>query len=349
MSITSLEELNPIAKEKTRDGFVYNSKKIMEKLYKVEKKYDGLGNYKGYYLENQDNNNLHNKDKKILAEKVFATYGYKMIYDFFGICPFTTKPEIIFDGVPLASETYSVKHYEYLELNELHLLTAIEEYEPVIMVNNENIAHDCAMSADILSKYYFNPGIMTAIQFKYKANIDPWVIIEYSDRYLKCKVYALKKNEEYPLWIEYLIMSWSLYEVGNERMAFLTAFASLDYYIEMQYSKLKEIYKKLACDVVNEELIDETIKQYNTYCNLQRRIIEDKFKDILKARVENVDVYSDIHEKLYKYEKIRNAVAHCEDKYVEGQYKSLVFTILRAMYITTFDKDIDNIFEVVDE
>ena len=229
----------------------------------------------------------------------------------------------------------------------MRLLTSIEDFHPVIIANDDeevNVAEHCNMIVDILSKDFFKPGIMTKIEFDYVDNVNPWAIIEYSRRNLKCEVYGIKKTEHIPLWIEYLITSWSLYEVGNERMAFLTAFASFDSYIEMQYESVRNIYLNLSCEVNDAQTMEECIKRYNRYSNLQRRIIEDKFKDILNERVKDSKQYSDIYEQLYKYEKIRNSIAHCDDRYQDGKYIDLVFVLLRAMYILKFDADISQIF-----
>lgn len=53
---------------------------------------------------------------------------------------------------------------------------------------------------------------------------------------------------------------------------------------------------------------------------------------------------SKIYEQLYKYAEMRNSIAHCNDRYQDGEYMELVFVLLRAMYILKFDADISQIF-----
>lgn len=243
-----------------------------------------------------------------------------MIYHFFGYSSIVISPEIFFDGVPLSKYTHHVSHIEYMELEEMRLLTSIENFYPEIIVHDEdgnklNIAKQCNMTVDILSEDFFKLGIMTKIEFDYVDNINPWAIIEFSQRNLKCEVYGIEKTECIPLWIEYLLTSWSLYEIGNERMAFLTAFASFDSYIEMQYESVRDLYLNLSCEVDDAKTMEECINRYNRYSNLQRRIIEDKFKDILNERVKDSKQYSDIYEQLYRYEEMRNSIAHCDNRY----------------------------------
>lgn len=344
MSISNIEELDWFVQAEIGNIFMNNAGEIVDKLYVIKNKKDGAGKDKGYYVQNSE---CHGKDLKLLAKKVFIEKKYKMIYDYFGYSSVTVLPEISFDGVLLSEDTYHVSHTEYMELDEMRLLTSIEDFYPVIIANNEedvNVADYCNMDVDILSQDFFKPGIMTKIEFDYVDNVTPWAIIEYSQRNLTCKVYGIKKTDNIPLWIEYLITSWSLYEVGNERMAFLTAFASFDSYIEMQYESVRDLYLELSCEVNDARTMEECIKRYNRYSNLQRRIIEDKFKDILNERVKDSKQYSDIYEQLYKYEEMRNSIAHCDNRYQDGEYIELVFVLLRAMYILKFDADISQIF-----
>lgn len=39
-----------------------------------------------------------------------------------------------------------------------------------------------------------------------------------------------------------------------------------------------------------------------------------------------------------------NSIAHCKDKYQDGEYIELVIVLLRAMHILKFDADISEIF-----
>lgn len=345
MSISSIEELDRFVQNEIGNIFKTNADRIVEQLYVIENKKDGMGKDKGYSVQYSK---CQGKDLKQLAQKVFKEKEYEMIYDFFGYSSIVISPEILFDGVPLSKYTDHVSHIEYMELDEMRLLTSIEALDPEIMIEDEdefNIAKHCNMTVDILSVDFFKPGIMTKIEFDYVGDINPWAIIEYSQRYLRCEVYGIEKAASIPLWIEYLITSWSLYEVGNERMAFLTAFASFDSYIEMQYASVRDLYLSLSCQVDDAKTMEECINRYNRYSNLQRRIIEDKFKDILNERVKDSRQYSDIYEQLYKYEEMRNSIAHCDDRYQDGEYVELVFVLLRAMYILKFDEEISHIFK----
>ena len=83
------------------------------------------------------------------------------------------------------------------------------------------------------------------------------------------------------------------------------------------------------------------------YQNMNRRIIEEKFKDIMYEYGINLGDYGDLVTNLKKYENMRNKVAHCEEGYLDGNYLDLVYIIIEIIYLTGTGSELaDNIFEI---
>ena len=136
MEITKIEVFDKIVKEKVEADFKLNAYNIKRKIYSLYKRCDSDGRNKGYYLDNSD---LHGKDLAKLMYKVFEEREYKMIYDFFGMSPIIIRPEITFANCPLEKERCHVNHYEYIEIDEMKLLTAIETCTPMIIPDEEGL------------------------------------------------------------------------------------------------------------------------------------------------------------------------------------------------------------------
>lgn len=90
-----------------------------------------------------------------------------------------------------------------------------------IMVEGENLVSACNFNYDIIAENNFKGSIFVKCNFNYVEEIAPWTLIEYSDRYLECELYALYKEDNIELWQEYILNSFVFYEDGNARMAFL--------------------------------------------------------------------------------------------------------------------------------
>lgn len=247
----------------------------------------------------------------------------------------------------------SVSFNEYLKVEDLKLLSSVEESEIVIhpySIDDEepvNIAGECNMIGEIVTIDHFAPGIFLRCEFDYVPNIDGWTIIEYSERTLDCNVYGLLIDNDYPMWVEYLLTSYSMYNIGNERIAFFSAFAALDQYIELLYANLLITYNNLLRRAGNDEVFNRCCDKIERYQNMNRRIIEDKFKDVMHECVMNFKEYGYLYDKLYDYEKMRNKVAHCEEGYSDGNYLDLVFVIIEIIYLTVTGKNlVDNIFYI---
>lgn len=68
MSISSIEELDRFVQDEIGNIFKKNANEIIDRLYVIENKKDGMGKDKGYYVQNSA---CHGKDLKQLAKKVF--------------------------------------------------------------------------------------------------------------------------------------------------------------------------------------------------------------------------------------------------------------------------------------
>lgn len=320
-------------------------------VYKVRRRMEnnksGVSKVKEYVW----NYKLRKKNLSSLSRNIYDYEEHRFLYKIFGIEQTKLKLDISFDGVKLPKYVDSASFSDYLEVENLKLLSSVEDFEIVIQPNSidepVNIARECNMTGEIVTIDHFAPGIFFRCEFDYVANIDAWAIIEYSERTLECNVYGLPIDNDYPMWIEYLFTSYVMYNIGNERMAFFSAFAALDQYIELLYANLLITYTNLLQRAGNDEAFNRCCDKIERYKNMNRRIIEDKFKDVMHECVINFEKYGDLYEKLYIYEEMRNKVAHCEEGYSDGNYLDLVFVIIEIIYLTgTGTELIDNIFEI---
>lgn len=320
-------------------------------VYKVRKRMEnnksGVSKVKEYVW----NYKWRKKNLSSLSREIYDCEEHCFLYKIFGIEQTKLKLDLSFAGVKLPKDAYSASFNDYLKVEDLKLLSSVEDFEIVIQPDcieePVNIAGQCNMKGEIVTIDHFAPGILFRCDFDYVPHIDGWTIIEYSERTLECKVYGLPIDNDYPMWVEYLFTSYVMYNIGNERMAFFSAFAALDQYIELLYANLLITYNNLLRRSGNEEVFNRCCDKIERYQNMNRRIIEDKFKDVMHECVINYEKYGYLYDKLDGYEKMRNEVAHCEEGYSDGNYLDLVFVIIEIIYLTgTGTELVDNIFEI---
>ncbi|MBN1050346.1 hypothetical protein FDA33_10030 [Clostridium botulinum] len=353
--ICTIDQLQAEAREDLRYRNVNKVSFLKANVYKVrkrmEKEKSGGLKIKEYVWKN----NLRKKSLSSLSKHIYYCEEHCFLYKIFGIEQTKLKLELSFEGVNLPNDADSASFNDYINVRDLKLISSVEDYEIVIKPDSideyVNIAGDCNIKGDIVNIDHFAPGILFRGNFDYVSNIDPWTIIEYSERTLECNAYGLPIDNDYPMWVEYLLTSYVMYDIGNERLAFFSAFAALDQYIELLYGNLETTYYNLMQSrrIRNPEVFDKCCDKIEKYQNMNRRIIEDKFKDIMHECVINFEEYGYLYDKLYGYEEMRNKVAHCEEGFSDGNYLDLVFVIIEIIYLTGTGKElVDNIFEIYD-
>lgn len=288
------------------------------------------------------------------VEKILKEYledrEHRVFYKLFGINPKTICYEMSFANVPLEKDTYSPHNYEMLYDQGLSILSSIDFSEMHIDKEEVNLAELCNFDYEIVAKNEFQGSILVKYSFDYVEEINPWAIIEYSERYLECTAYAVYEYEQIPLWQEYILSSFVFYHLGNKRMAFFNAFAAIDQCIEIMYELLFTVYlsmvKYTLCSDVSAEAKEYILKRYDLYQKKERRLIDEKLKDCLKAISLEKD-YSQFIEKLNEFEKIRNKIAHCEnveDLESSEDYINLMWLVLELLSKTN-GKNVEDFFE----
>lgn len=349
--ICTIDQLQDEAREDLRYRNGNKVHFLKTNVYKVRKRMKNNKSGGSKVKEYVWNHDLRKKNLSSLSKEIYDFEEHCFLYKIFGIEQTKLKLEVSFDGVKLPKDADSTSFSDYLEVKNLKLLSSVEAFEIVIQPDSIaeplNIAGECNMIGEIVTIDSFAPGIFFRCEFDYVPNIDDWAIIEYSERTLECNVYGLPIDNDYPMWVEYLLTSYIMYNIGNERMAFFSAFAALDQYIELLYANLPITYSNLLRRAGNDEVFNRCCDKIERYQNMNRRIIEDKFKDVMHESVINFEKYGDLYDKLYVYEKMRNKVAHCEEGYSDGSYLDLVFVIIEIIYLTgTGTELVDNIFEL---
>jgi hypothetical protein len=351
--ICTIEQLQDEARE---DLGYRNANKVpflKTNVYKVRKRMEKNKSGGSKVKEYVWNYNWRKKKLSSLSRDIYDHEEHRFLYKIFGIEQTKLKLELSFDGVELPKYVDNAFFNDYLDVRDLKLLSSVEDFEIVIQPDSidepVNIAGDCNMIGDIVTIDHFAPGILFRGNFDYVPNIDPWTIIEYSERTLECNAYGLPIDNDYPMWVEYLFTSYVMYNIGNERIAFFSAFAALDQYIELLYANLLITYNNLLRRAGNDEVFNRCCDKIERYQNMNRRIIDDKFKDVMHECVMNFEKYGYLYDKLHEYEEMRNKVAHCEVGYSDGNYLDLVFVIIEIIYLTgTGTELVDNIFEIHD-
>ena len=295
-------------------------------------------------------NGIRTKSVEKILKKYLEEKEHRVFYDLFGINPKQIYFDMSFANVPLEKETYSPYNYEMLYDEKLSILSSIEYSKMHIDKEGYNLANRCNFEHKIVATNEFQGSILVKYNFDYVEEIHPWTIIEYSERYLECSAYAVYKEEQIPLWQEYILSSYIFYQLGNKRMAFFNAFAAIDQCIEIMYELLFEVYLEMSkytfCSDVSEEAKEHIRKRYDLYQKKERRLINDKLKDCLKTISLEKD-YSQFIEKLNEFEKIRNRIAHCEDvKNLESSedYINLMWLVLEFLSKTN-GKTVEEFFE----
>ena len=345
MTIETMEEFKDAVRGRIIDS-LYSTVQFMGcEMYEVRKRMqeNHPNKVKEYVWKDNRKKNLIS-----MSKVVYEDLEYRFLFDVLGISIEVVSPDISFANVALPNDTYEVTHTEFLDISEMKIITAVESYSPKIItyISREDIADACGMHSELLNLDSFTPGVFMKFEFTYPDNIDGWTIIEHSDRTLECRVYGLSRRKEYPMWVEYLVTSYTMYLNGNERLAFFMAFAALDQYIELQYSKIKMVYEYYANCTNDISIVQYANEKIKLYANENRRIIDDKFKDIMHEAVNNYDQFGYLYNNLSKYEKMRNIIAHCDDGYEDGHYEDLIYDIIQVLYITGHNDDITAIFNV---
>lgn len=297
-------------------------------------------------------NGIRTKSVEKILKEYLEEKEHRVFYNLFGINPKSICFEMPFANVPMEKEMYSPYNYEMLYNEELSILSSIEYSEMHIDKEECNLADICHFGYEIVATNEFQGSILVKYNFDYVEEIDPWVIIEYSERYLECTAYAVYKEEPIPLWQEYILSSFIFYQLGNKRMAFFNAFAAIDQCIEIMYELLFGVYREMlkytCCSDVSEEAKEHIDKRHNLYQKKERRLIDEKLKDCLKTISLKKD-YSQFIEKLNEFEKIRNGIAHCEDvKNLESSedYINLMWLVLELLSKTN-GKTVEELFEFI--
>lgn len=351
---TKLERYKNSIKRKVKKEFLKNANPLKKNLIEFDAVYhisQKTRNHKFDYYEFEGEKR--GKDLLKIVKEFFDNNTCIFLYSIFDIPPIHISKEIDFDNIKLVGEKTEDRCIEFFEMDDFRILSdIIDDLEVKIYADYDfdtDIAEKINMEHTVLAINHFNPSMLVQFEFDYHPDIEKGVILDYSTRIINGFVYAIEKTSSIPLWVEYLIMSWSLYTDGNEKLAFFTAFAGFDKFIELQYSSLSQIYTKeiMKYQKSDEEVIDYYLNMESDYINMNRRIIQDKFHDIMMECGANIaPCYGDLFHKLDEYESVRNDVAHCETEYKNGQYKDLLFSIIRALYLLAYNEDVTCIYEV---
>ena len=233
-----------------------------------------------------------------------------------------------------------------IELHETKLVSKVIRYRFYMCTNGDGkqylddygkVINDYIEHVDSFNSKYF-----IKIDFGYFNDvIDPELIFE--DLYAESEVYAIRSNDDLPLWIEYLINSFALYRAGNKEMAFFVAFASLDNFIEKLTNACIDAYSNIQINTMNLKSFSIYCDKYNDYKNVNRRLIGEKLKSVLDELYNDDDTINKIFNNLKRAEKKRDSIAHCSDKrqYEEGDYENLIMNYLNFLYKLKFkEKDV---------
>jgi len=252
--------------------------------------------------------------------------------------------------MPLVGDADEIHCTSLEKVKGMKFISSVEQerVEVILLSTGENVSKECGVDTDIISVDYFACNIVYNLKMSICENIEPWEIMDNTDSYILCKVYGVKCGTDYPMWIEYILMSYVFYNLNNEKMAFFTAFAALDQFIEIVYDRLPILYRQVYYDNM-KNISDSDGKiledKRNIYMNLNRRLIDEKLHDILKERFEVDTEYLSYYNQIQKYEKDRNKIAHCQVVDIDGKYIDLLKNILNIIYLVGYGKDVTSIFK----
>lgn len=300
-----------------------------------------------YELRNGDikGKNLINIAKKLL----FDILDCKFLYKIYSISPRIENIQVDFSGVPSEKEVSNVTHFtthkfdEYKHISEVGIETFYIDGQRIYdeQINNE-------FSYEIVGLNNFSPSMSINISYKYSDEfISGWDSLD--NVYFECCAFGLKRQDSIPLWIEFIINSFSLYKSDNKVLAFFMVFAALDQYIETIRWRMAQEFKNIL--ITNRKyILDKSMHdKYAEYLDIHRKLIDEKLLMFLRDGFPDEDnKYIAIYQSIQKFEKKRNQIAHCNDdyKYDDGDYEDLLFNFLRLQYLITYGQDIDCIFEI---
>ena len=314
-----MKRIKKMITERIKTNLCFVSENIYPVSYRLDhktKKYRFAHSYFNLERNSYESNNFEKTSKEKLCRQIFDERRHRFIYEAFGIEQAYFEDRIIFEGIPDSCGNYRYTCNSELESEDFKLISSVEHHEYKASLHTEDtfddisddVGRECDLSYRLGSIDYFHSRISVSAKFIESDNICPDVICDGSS--IACYVYALKKQNNFPVWVELLLTSFAFDDAGNIRMAFFTAFSALDSLIETQYAELSSVYKEQImnrkCSI---EIFDYLYERYTKYKNFQRRLIREKYKDIMKELTGNTEGISDLCDKLYKFEDKRDKIA----------------------------------------
>lgn len=293
---------------------------------------------------------IEKKSLMSLFENLFMLEEYRIIYKIFGIEPVLRKIKISFEDLPKPNDEGEIKGILFEKVPRFKFISAINkiEVDSTLLSTGKNVTQECEMRTDIISVDNFGCNIVCQMQLNINYATAVWEIMESTQSYIMCEIYGVESNREYPIWIEYLLISYIFFEMNNEKMAFFTAFSALDHFIERLYLRLPLVYQAVYFENIKDitdrdaQILDS---KRSIYSNNNRRLVDEKLHDILRERFDDDKFYSTPYSKIKIYEKCRNKIAHCENINVEGKYLDLLLNIFKIMYLAGLGTDIIKVLE----
>ncbi len=87
----------------------------------------------------------------------------------------------------------------------------------------------------------------------------------------------------------------------------------------------------------SSEIFDYLYERYTKYRNFQRRLIREKYKDVMNELTGNTEGISDLCDKLYKFEDMRHDIAHGKKIEISREdFMNLVYSIMNVIYIMKY-------------
>ncbi|MBQ3396340.1 MAG: hypothetical protein II884_10650 [Synergistaceae bacterium] len=324
---------------------------VSEHIYPVScrldhktKKYRFAHSYFNLEMHSYESNSFEKNSKEKLCRQIFDERRHRFIYEAFGTEPVYFEDIITFESIPDSFGNYRYTCNNELESKDFKLISSVEKHKYKASLHTGDIFDDisddaereCDLSYRLRSIDYFRGKISVSAGFTESDNICPDVICEGSS--IACYVYALKKHNNFPVWVELLITSFAFDDAGNTRMAFFSAFSALDSLIETQYAELSSVYKEQIMNrKCSSEIFDYLYERYTKYRNFQRRLIREKYKDVMNELTGNTEGISDLCDKLYKFEDMRHDIAHGKKTEISREdFMNLVYSIMNVIYIMKY-------------
>lgn len=335
-----------------------NIKKYLDLYFKEVSEPLQIGVYK--YTTRMDHSrkkyrcmNIEKRNLGTLFEKLFLEEESKFLYKILGINPIIQKIEIMFNDLPEPNEMGEIHGIILEKVKGFKFISSIskKDIQSILLSTGDSVKEKCEMCVDIISMDNFKCNIACHVQMKINDDISVWEIMESTKSCLIGEIYGIESGTDYPLWMEYILISYILYTIGNEKMAFFIAFAALDQFVERLYAILPLVYRDAYIENVNiltEEEATFFEKKREKYTNLNRRLIEEKLHDILSEQFDDTAIYIQPYTVINSYEKMRNKIAHCETIDVKNKYLDLLLNIIQIIYLAGLGKEITEIFVKAD-